>query len=265
VLLVVGFAVLCFAIWAAWDKHSFIEFTGLIEDEEQRTHLVKTTESTVVNRTIYVIIGAVGLMLFIISLGCRGASRESRCLLTYYAVILLIIMVMITVAGFLATVYTFNAEKEIKAYMISSLQQYSANHVKEKKTDVTLLWDSIFRTFQCCGVNSNTDFREMSNIGNKTVFPETCCIFGFELSDEVLKCKPNPDGYDVVFEMGCYDAILGVTMKNINIVIGIASGLVLSVSLCVILASCLRDSIQQRKCLYTPRQKRWFLREHFGP
>jgi hypothetical protein len=263
VLLVVGFAVLCFAIWAAWDKHSFIEFTGLIEDEELRTHLAKKANSTIVNRTIYIIIGAVGFMLLVISLGYIGASRESRRLLTSYALILLIILLLEMSAGWLTAAYAYNAEREIRAAVNASYQQYTPALVKDKKTAETLLWDSIFITFHCCGFNDYTDFRN----GSTFSVPETCCIFGFDIIDTGWECKHNSESDIPVSPVGCYDVILGVIKEYIIIVIGIISALVMSKFLGIILASCMCDSILKRKLKYTytcRRKIKWLLTEYFG-
>jgi hypothetical protein len=190
VLFVTGAVVLCMAIWACWDKHSFIEYTRLIEDEELRTKVADRTESIIVNRTLYVIVAAVSLMLYVSSVGYRGATRESKCLLTYYGVILIIILVMEIVAGCLGTAYSYKAEKEIKAAMNASLQQYHINHVKEEKTDITIIWDRIFSSLECCGVNDYKDF------WNKTkpffypdiLLPEACCDLGFIVVNGSAEC-----------------------------------------------------------------------------
>jgi hypothetical protein len=267
VLLVVGFAVLCFAIWAAWDKHSFIEFTGLIEDEELRTQLAKKANSTIVNRTIYIIIGAMGFMMFGNAVGYIGALRESRRLLTSYALILLIILLLELFAGWLAAAYAYNAERDIKAAANASFQQYQLNPFKKEKTAETLLWDSFFTTFQCCGFNGYEDFRKP----DKFHIPETCCAFNFTITGRSWECLKDPENsknMKLRYEVGCYDVILGLIKKNIKnytiIAIGIISGLPSSASLGIILASCMCDSILKRKLTYTCRRKRkWLLTEYF--
>jgi hypothetical protein len=259
---VVGSAVLGAAIWAAWDKHSFIEFTQLIEDEELRTMLVNIIDSTVVNLTIYVIIVAVAFMPFASFLGYRGATRESRCFLNYYVVLLLIILLMEMAALNLGPAYAKKAEKEIKAYMKASIQQYNLTPDNGNKTAITHMWDHIMFNFQCCGVDNYTDFERIIRASPKTrrIVPDACCVVYDDDDDEKNKhnhiaCVVSPNDKNSYWKKGCYNPVRPVIMerikKTINIVIGIMSGLVLSQSLGIILAFFLCQSILIRnlKCL----------------
>jgi hypothetical protein len=266
-LLLAGSGVLFGAIWAAWNTRSFIDFTRPIEDEELRTRLMdRIVESPVVNRIIHVTIAAGASMLCASCLSCRGLVRESRRLLDYYGVTLLIFLVMEIAAGCLATGYAYKAEKGIKAAMTDSLQQYRVTAIKEMKTNVTLMWDRIFTVYDCCGVNDYKDFWRSTEPFDvdKLDIPETCCYVGFEIINNHVTCKKDSQGIKHPHYTGCYDAIFDVLMKNINIVIGIISGLVLSEFFGIILAWSLRESILKRNS-ERKHKRRWLLTEELPP
>jgi tetraspanin-18 len=254
VLFVAGSVVLGAAIWAAWDKLSFIEFIRLTEDEELRIKLAAIAESRIINRTIYVIIVAVAFMLFESCLGYRGATRESRCFLNYYVVIFLIILMMEMAAVYLGAAYAFKGDKKIKAYLDESLQKYMPESHKEHKNDLTLLWDRIMVDFQCCAFNDFKDLFEFYKLvfsGSELIPPE-CCI----LKDTVKvtpidkTCVNRPSDKNSYWKKPCYGQIRPVIAermkKTINIAIGIISGLVLIQSVGMILAFFLYQSIQIR-------------------
>ncbi|PNF21152.1 hypothetical protein B7P43_G05111, partial [Cryptotermes secundus] len=235
VLFVAGFSVICSAIWVGWNRHSFVKFTGLIKDEEIRSKIVDQTESIVVTRAIYVIIGVVAFLLFVCLLGCCGAVCGSRCSLTHYAMILLVILVLEIIAGYLATGYAYNAEKEIKAAMNATLRHYNDSVGKENKSDATLIWDSIFLTFNCCGVYDHQDLAYKDDNGTN-IIPETCCAQRFINAKGELDCYMHKEDKVKPTEVSCYDAIFEVIERKSNIVIGIIFGLVLGQCLSIILA-----------------------------
>jgi hypothetical protein len=246
VLLVVGSAVLGAAIWAAWDKPSFIAFIRLTEDEGLRTKLAELADITVLNRTIYVIIVAVAFMLFASFLGYRGARRESRYLLIYYAMLLLTFLLMEIAAGCLAAAYAYNAEDEIKANMKDSLKQYKADEPLKINHTLSRIWDTTMNYFKCCGAENYEEFYGI--LKSKTI-PKSCCFYGIIRREKGIACNAPPDNdYSLP---GCYYKILSLIMQKINIAIGIFSGLVLSQSSGIILAVLLCQSILIRnlKCL----------------
>jgi hypothetical protein len=236
----------------------------LVEDEDLRTKIVDQTESIVVTRAIYVIIGIVAFLLFVSSLGCSGAASESRCLLTHYAMILIVILVLEIAAGCLATGYAYNAEKEIKAVMVSSIRHFnvSADH-KEDMNDATLIWNSIFENFNCCGVYTYNDLRNSTANGSMLI-PETCCAERFVKKNGKIDCIRNSEGFPEPHKHGCYNAVFNVMVKIINIVMGIIFGLVSGQCFSIVLARFLAETILKRN-LNSPERIRWLLREQIGP
>jgi hypothetical protein len=265
-LLVAGSLLLGAAIWAAWDKHSFIAFIRLTEDEELRTKLADIAESKTINRHIYVIIVALAFMLFTNYLGYRGATRESRYLISYYALLNLVILLMEMFAVYLTAAYAFKGEKEIKTYLRYSLERYFPEARKNYKNDMTILWDRIMVNFQCCALN---DYQPLAKTvvlisNHRNLMPKACCILKDAVNIEPIdsSCVSRPSDENSYWRNNCDEAlgsvILETIKKNTNIVIGIISGLVLSQSLGMILASSLYQSIWTRnlKSLYTSRRRR---------
>ncbi|XP_021937297.1 CD82 antigen-like isoform X2 [Zootermopsis nevadensis] len=239
-----GTVVLGIGIWIASDKHSFIQFTKLIDNEELRIQFQQITQPTVIEQAAYILIAAGAFMFLVSFLGYCGALRESRCLLTCYGVFLLIILLMEITAGGLAAAYRSEAEKETRVFLKSTISKYYA--AKEKDA-VTLMWDYIMANMKCCGVDSYEDFSESKKWieGGKKV-PDACCV----LEGDVAKFKPMsemcpdvPTDINSYWKKGCYDTFVQLIMENINIAIGIGIGIGLVQLLGIILAFCLCRSI----------------------
>jgi hypothetical protein len=253
-LLVAGSLLLGAAIWAAWDKHSFIAFIRLTEDEELSTKLADIAESKTINRHIYVIIVALAFMLFTNYLGYRGASSESTCLLSYYTILLLVILLMEMFAVYLTAAYAFDGENEIKLHLRYSIERYVPEVRKNYKNDMTILWDRIMVNFQCCALNDYQPLeRTVVLISNhKNLIPEACCILrdAVKMEPNDTSCVSKPTDDNSYWNNKCYESIAKAIRENIkintDIVIGIISGLVLSQSLAMILASFLCQSILTR-------------------
>lgn len=244
VFFVAGAVVLGVGIWIASDRHSFIAFTRLIENEEIRAQFQQFTQPTVIEQAAYILIAA-GAFMFIVSfLGYCGALRESRCLLTCYGVFLIIILLMEITAGSLAAAYKNEAERETRGFLKSSINKYYA--AKEKDA-VTVMWDYIMASMKCCGVDSYEDFRESKKWteGNKTV-PEACCVLEGNIAKfepKFKNCPHKPSDTNSYWQKGCYTAFVELIVENINIVIGIGIGLGLVQLLGIIFAFCLCKSI----------------------
>ncbi|XP_069688524.1 CD82 antigen-like [Periplaneta americana] len=245
IFFVAGTVVLGIGIWIASDKHSFIAFTKVIDNEELRTQFQQITQPTVIEQAAYILIAAGAFMFLVSFLGYCGALRESRCLLTCYGVFLLIILLMEITAGGLAAAYRHEAEKETRVFLKSSISKYYA--AKEKDA-VTLMWDYFMANLQCCGVDSYEDFSDSKKWnegkGNKTI-PEACCVLEdvSKFQPKFKNCPSRPSDSNSYWKKGCYDAFVELIMENINIAIGIGIGLGLIQLLGIILAFCLCRSI----------------------
>jgi hypothetical protein len=244
VCIIVGSGVLGVGLWAGFDKRSFIDYTGWVEDKAVKDKISDIADETPLGRApiILVIFGAMLLILSI--LGCIAAIGESRCLLTCYAMILLTFMLMEIATAGAAIGYRNEAKDYIKANMKSTLLQYVHPASREDKNGITFMWDRIMANYECCGVDNFTDLEQSKYwITNSTIkIPSACCILRDKKSifPQDFKCANNPTEENSNMNKGCYNA-LAAEVENYNTVpmlvvsvlaVGQAMGIILAFSLC---------------------------------
>ncbi|UJR10021.1 hypothetical protein I4U23_014244 [Adineta vaga] len=139
-----------------------------------------------------IVIIVLGSILLIIGfLGCCGAMKQVKLFLTCYAIVIgLIIIFEIAI-----TIYFVVFQTNFKDNFVPKLKQSVKDNYQgplglegngPKPTPYSLAWDFIMYNFQCCGVESNTDFDGASQWNNtnpwavsmessKFRFPLTCC------------------------------------------------------------------------------------------
>lgn len=259
---VVGSAVLCVGVWLAVDKTSFIHVTkfsslneGVEIDNQVRGIIRELTEPTVIEQGAYILIAA-GAFIFIISfLGYCGAIKESRVLLTAYGLFIIIIALLQITAVVLATVYRGQAEKHTKEFFQYTISKYYTT--KSQRDAVTLSWDFMMSELHCCGVHSYEDFNKAVEFkkytreeGQGQVVPESCCILeetGTNLQDLFVPkdsdCISTPTGSNSYMNKGCYDTVKAAMVSNLNIVVGVAVGVLALQILGIIFAFCLCKAI----------------------
>jgi tetraspanin-18 len=247
VFTVAGIVAVVAGIWSLLCAKSFLEFVRCTLGEELITGFQQMAQPGVIQLATYILLAA-GVLVFLISfLGYWGAFRESRCFLTCYGVLLILIMLMEITAGILAATYTHVAEENTRAAIKSSIKEYYAAEGKER---VTELWDFTMANMECCGVDSYEDFKE-SKIwiqGNKTI-PEACCVLEGDVSKLQPKdpaCTKRPSDTNSYWKKGCYNALAEGFWKSKFIALGISIGLVIFKLLVISVAFYLCRSLPPR-------------------
>jgi hypothetical protein len=108
---------------------------------------------------MFIIIGGVVILLSI--LGCIAALVDSRrTIIIYYGGILALFLfvVICVVIGF---TYRSKLVESLRSDFAASVPMYDPNYPDATET---LAWDTMQRTYECCGVNSNVN-------GSDTTFP----------------------------------------------------------------------------------------------
>jgi len=101
-----------------------------------------------IKAVLYIAIIVGGILMLLGFLGCCGALCENSCLLSTFAVIM-VIMLCVQVAGaVVALVYKDKAQEIITTPMQKSYDQASTN------IDLCNSWPNIQKTFKCCGVTN---------------------------------------------------------------------------------------------------------------
>merc|ERR1719184_525180 len=110
--------------------------TNFANKEDAEMILKEFVEPAVIEQAAYILI-ALGAFIFIISfLGYCGAIKESRVLLTAYAIFLIIIFALQVTLILLCTMYKSHADHHSKGFLKSTLAKYYT--VGDNKDAVTL-------------------------------------------------------------------------------------------------------------------------------
>jgi len=256
VFFVVGASVLCVGVWLVADQNSFIQVTKLstsLLDDESKLVVKEFSEPDVIQQAAYVLI-ALGGFIFIISfLGYCGAIKESRVLLTAYALFLIIIFVLQVAAISLAAAYQTQADQHTRTVLRKSLTDLYSN--SNNRNAVTVGWDLIMSQMDCCGVNNYTDFQtaRLFNQQNREeninrVVPAACCILEPGLPPGVYRpadenCEELPTTTNSYKNKGCLNKFVFLVRENLNLVIGTVVGLAALQLLGIVFAFCVCKAV----------------------
>lgn len=204
VFFVGGCALLGIGLWGFVAKDSF---SKIISDNPAITNTV-------------VIMMFVGAILIIEGfLGCTGAIRQSRCLLSMFGVLTFLLFAGEIAAIVLLNIYTPEAQQ----WILENMPQYNTSEL------IKSVWDSVQSMFQCCGLSNPEDWQGI--IPNGT-YPHSCCK---SIPDTVNACRQSNPSFNW---SGCESSVTGNTsLMNIilaaTVIIAIEiGGLIFSCCLC---------------------------------
>lgn len=150
-----------------------------------------------------VIIGVGVVIFFIAFFGCCGAWKENYCMVTTFAVLLFLI-ILVEIAAAIAGYIFRNKLKDIVQDSLTDMISGYKNGTAEFKTTM----DKLQEDFKCCGVNSSADWRDFGPDG-KTV-PDSCCV------TVTAKCGVGTmTDAAKVHQQGCHDALENSLKKNL--------------------------------------------------
>lgn len=144
-----GVATVGLAVWALLEKVAWIgELVG----------------NDLLTGAIYVLLAG-GIIVTVISFfGCIGASREVKCMLLTYFIIVFLLFVTMLIGGVLAYVFREKLVSTLQREMSSSMRIY------DSRSSVREAWDTTQSTLHCCGVN---EWRDWGSLGLNV--PQSCC------------------------------------------------------------------------------------------
>jgi len=252
VFFVVGGLVLTVGVWVAADKASFVQMTQLdavLSSElgsQAQSLLAEYSQPGVLEQAAYLLI-AVGSLIFVIAfLGYCGALQESRVLLTAYALFITLMFGLQIAAIVLAILYQGKADEHTRNLLKSSLSSYTTETPRDA---VSVSWDLLMSSQQCCGVNNFTDFRNARKFqevsrqeGGLRIVPEACCILEGprrELRPADHRCVSSPDRQNSYFNKGCYNKFVNSVKNNQVLVLGAMIGLGCTQFLIILFSFCL--------------------------
>jgi len=258
IFFVVGASVCCVGVWLIADQNHFLETTKLSAslfqlDETSKNVLQEFSEPGVIQQCAYVLV-ALGTFIFIVSfLGYCGAIKESRVMLTAYALFLIIIFVLQVAAISLAAHYKTQADTHTRTVLKNSIRDYYGN--SNNRNAVTIGWDLVMSQMDCCGVNNSSDFQsarlfnqQNREEGINRVVPAACCrlepglpVGIYRPSDE--HCEIFPTSINSFKDKGCLNKFTYVVRNNLNLVIGTIVGVAALQLLGIIFAFCVCKAV----------------------
>jgi len=251
VFFVAGTVLLSVGTWLAAHKISLLELTNLqalvrAESSSQDQQHMQQSVSTL-DQSAYILI-AIGAFIFFISfLGYCGSLQESRVLLTTYGVFLIIIFALQIAGIVLTVVYRSQADEHGRFLLKESLSR--SYTMGSSRNTITLAWDLVMSSMECCGLNNYTDFTQArlfvaaarkEGIGRKV--PDACCIQ--EESRSLLHpankdCAVAPSTSNSYAFQGCYHTFLHTVSQHLHLVVGCLLGVGASQLVAIAFAFCI--------------------------
>nr|XP_022320058.1 tetraspanin-9-like isoform X2 [Crassostrea virginica] len=173
----------------------------------------------------------VGLFVFLVAgLGLLGACCKSKCLLTIYAIIVLLVLVAQIIVIILWFTMQNQLNSAVKDEMVKLLQSNFKEDSLNSTSQVSNGWNYLFLTLKCCGINpvavgTSGDFSTTPNWSGKgsKKIPTSCCVAASASSYAApTSCTVNVAS-GTYQTQGCYDAMISKfdTSKYSNILLGV--------------------------------------------
>uniref|UniRef100_A0A8C5MD39 Tetraspanin n=1 Tax=Leptobrachium leishanense TaxID=445787 RepID=A0A8C5MD39_9ANUR len=179
-----------------------------------------------------IVIIAVGVVIFFISFfGCCGAVKENYCMVTTFAVILVLIFLVEIAAAIAGYVLKDKVRSAFNEVFVQGMDDY--NRTKEATDSI----DVAQRDFGCCGANNYTDWTTHGPYKDKIHVPDSCC------KNETRNCGTNFN-LASIHTNGCVEEIYAKIKSNIGIIAGVALGIAFFEILGIIFACCLMKGIR---------------------
>lgn len=189
-----------------------------------------------------VLVVAVGVVTFVIAFfGCCGASQESSCMLTTYAIIVGLVFIVEIAGAILLLVYTQQITDIARDGVSRAVQKYDP---KEPKTPVNGFVDILQWSLKCCGAEGKEDYYKK---GVREV-PRSCCFDPLETGNGIERlgtCGNLDDANTVLaFGKGCTTAL----DDFLHLFTGLLAGFLIFAGAIKIIAACfacsLRNAVQ---------------------
>jgi glucan phosphoethanolaminetransferase (alkaline phosphatase superfamily) len=182
-----------------------------------------------VNTSIFIII--IGVVVALISFfGCCGACTKNACMMhTFGSFMLGIVLIEI---GLGVTVYFYKDQTE--AAILNSMKEGMNNYQPDnvEYMGVVNAWDNLQESYQCCGIESYTDWKNATEFSQGRDVPDSCC------QTELQNCGKNKliDGQtETIYTTGCVSKFYTDMEENTALAGGVGAALgIIQLATCII-------------------------------
>lgn len=163
-----------------------------------------------------IILIGVGVVIFFISFfGCCGAFKENHCMVTTFAVLLSLIVIVEIAAAIVGYVFRKKLSTIVHDSVTDMISKYEKSAPEFKETV-----DNLQHNLKCCGVNGSFDWKGFASEENSV--PDSCC------KNVTKGCgKGTMTDSDKVYQQGC-SAAMETFLKN-NILWVIVAAVVIAI------------------------------------
>lgn len=172
-----------------------------------------------------------GIVIALISFfGCYGAMRENRCMINFFAVCIIVILVAQIICVILAFVKKGEVEKSVDIVLLQAVKNYLNDPINKDFVDFTQ------SNLACCGALNYTDY--MGVYPNATRVPKSCCRpFGVDRPCDtsfrpILDILPHD-----FYEEGCRHKLVSYLSTRI-VIVAVVALVVCFIELLAILFAC---------------------------
>ncbi|XP_048773378.2 leukocyte surface antigen CD53 isoform X1 [Ostrea edulis] len=174
----------------------------------------------------------VGLFVFLVAaVGLLGACCKSKCLLTVYSIVVLLVLLSEIVVVILWFTMQSELNSAVKDKLVTLLREGYREDSLNGTNQISNGWNYIFLTLQCCGVNAVAngtagDFQNTPNWSGKSSgqkLPISCCKGVTAASyNAPSTCTVNAQS-GTYHAQGCYDTLISKfdTSQYSNVFLGI--------------------------------------------
>ena len=225
--LIVGIFVLGLGTWLSVHKTSFIDTLANVTTKQPTEELTEIDNEVNYYFTFaaLIIIG-MGAFIVILSLvGCFGAIKESKCLLIFYATIVIFVTLSQSILIIVSAIMKEAVQNHIARTLNTTLVKYYG-----RQEDLTRLFNRVMEKHKCCGANGFKDFQHLDN--SIDVSPQCC-----------RKGECNVDNLDKTKNQGCLDKFFNLIENRLEYAIIIAAVIIVTEILGISLALGLNNTI----------------------
>ncbi|KAM6983107.1 CD63 antigen [Tautogolabrus adspersus] len=172
-----------------------------------------------------VVIGIGVVIFFIAFFGCCGAWKENYCMVTTFAILLSLVIIVEIGAAIAGYVFRNKLSTIVQDSLVDMIPKYNSSSEFQKTVD------KLQEDLKCCGVNSTSDWKNF--FPDKNSVPDSCCVNVTAKCGEGALSSPTK-----LHKEGCHDAMEAFLKKNIQWVI-VAALIIAFLQLMGIVFACL--------------------------
>lgn len=209
VVFIASCIVLGFGIYAVADSASLMK---LIDMAELPDAAAPKIDSFITAAYLFIVIAVFAMILAFF--GCCGAWKESRCMLSTYFAMVLVLLVLVIVGAIMGFTVSLNEIKKPLEVTMAKYKEDTTTATEDEKI-ITTLWDQKQEALRCCGTTLTSTNNSWVDFGpyptNGFVVPESCCIRSDISKNKVNECRKTPLNFKVT---GCFEKLEHKLMEH---------------------------------------------------